>query len=83
MLDLRDEIRSTEQHQAGLASEQHTQQMIEARKVVHVRMRDKDMREAHQLARWQHGDVAEVEQQCSPLVTKIDIQPRIAEYIID
>ena len=62
--------------------EQHTQQMIEARKVVHVRMRDKDMREAHQLARWQHVDVAEVEQQRSPLVTKIDIQPRIAEYII-
>src|SRR5882762_3791011 len=57
--------------------------MIESGKVVHVRVGDKYVRQPHQLARRQHGDVAEIEQHCPPLVAKIDVQARVAKRIVD
>ena len=83
MLDLRDEIRSSEQHQTGLAPKHHAQQMIEPGEVIHVRMRDEDMRDTHQFSRRKHRNIAEVEQQRSTLIAKIDIQTRVAERIVD
>src|SRR5262245_10904174 len=53
VLDLRDEARPTEQQQARLAPEHHAQEVIEAGEVVHVGVGDENMREAHQLSRWQ------------------------------
>ena len=83
VFDLRDEVGPAEQHDAGLAPEHDAQQMIEARKVVHMRMGDKDVRQAHQLARRQRGDVAEIEKQRPPFVAKIDVQARVAERVVD
>src|SRR5438067_8761378 len=83
VLDLRDEIRASVKRQAGFTSEHDAQQMIEPGKVVHVRVRDEHMRYAHQLARRQHADVAQIEQQRAAFVTKIDEHARIAERIVD
>src|SRR5438105_6020425 len=57
--------------------------MIEPGKVVHVRMGDKDVRQAHQLARRQHADVTEIEKERPPFVAKVDIQGRVAERVVD
>jgi hypothetical protein len=57
--------------------------MIEPGKVIHVGMGDKDVRQAHQLARRQHADVTEIEKQRPPFVAKIDIQGRVAERVVD
>src|SRR5208282_1981764 len=57
--------------------------MIEPGKVIHVRMGDKDVRQAHQLARSQRADVAKIEKQRPPFVAKVDIQGWIAERVVD
>src|ERR1700687_1634806 len=67
----------------GLAPEHDAQQMIEPGKVIHVRVGYKDVRQAHQLARRQHADVAEIEKQRPPFVAKVDIQGRVAERVVD
>ena len=56
--------------------------MIETGEVIHVRMRDEYVRYAHQLARRQGADVAEVEQQRARFVAKIDEQTGIAERVV-
>ena len=83
VFDLRDELGPAKQHDVRLAPEHDAQQMIEPGKVIHVRMGDKDVRQAHQLARRQHADVAEIEKQCPPFVAKVDIQGRVAERVVD
>ncbi|OIQ71403.1 hypothetical protein GALL_469770 [mine drainage metagenome] len=83
VLDLRDETRPAEEHEACLAAEHDAQQMIEPGKMIHVRVGDEHVRQPHQLARSKHGDVAQVEQQRAALVAKVDIQARIAECIVD
>ena len=57
--------------------------MIKTGKVIHVRMGDEHLREAHELARRQHGNVAEVEKQRPVFITKVDIQSGIPERIVD
>ena len=41
------------------------------------------MRQAQQLARRQHGDIAAIEQQHPAFVAKVDVQAWIAERIVD
>ena len=58
------------------------EQTVESGEMIHVRMRDEDVREPHQLARRQRVDVADVEQQRAPLVAKVDVDPGIAECLV-
>ncbi|MNM91543.1 hypothetical protein D3C81_1038460 [compost metagenome] len=83
MPDLCHEPRPAVQRDGRLAPEQYPQQVVEAGEVVHMGMRDKHMRDAHQIARHQRGDVAQVEQQGAPLVEEVHEQGGVAEDAID
>lgn len=83
VLDLGDEAGPAEQHDAVLAPEQDAQQLVEADEVVDVGVTDEHMRHAQQLARRQHGDVAQIEQQRPAFVAKVDVDAGVAECIVD
>jgi hypothetical protein len=66
-----------------VAPEHEAQQMIETSKVIHVPVRDKDVADAQELARWQDRDVAEVEQQRPALELEVYTDARVPERIVD
>jgi hypothetical protein len=50
--------------------------------VVHVRVRDKHIRDPQYLFRRQRREIAEIEQQRPVFKLEIDVEPRVAERII-
>src|SRR5205085_9793483 len=83
VLELIDEMRASEQDDPGLASEHDTQPMIEAGKVVHVRVRDENMRDAHQLPRRQHAQITQIKEQRAAFIAEVDIEAGVTERLVD
>ncbi len=83
VLDLVDEARRPEEVKALLPSQADAQKPVEAREVVHVGVGDEGVADAKQLARRKRRQVAKVEQQRPPFEHELQIEPRIAEGIVD
>ena len=66
-----------------LAPEKEPQQLVEAGEVVHMPMCNKDIADAHELARGKPAEVAEIEKQRAPLKHEIHVKTRVVEWIID
>jgi hypothetical protein len=56
---------------------------VEAGKVVHMPMRDKDVAGAQELARSEPAEIAEIEKQSALLEYQIHVKPGIVEGIVD
>src|SRR5690242_20921337 len=65
------------------AANRQSQQLIEAHEVIDVRVRDEDMFDTLDLARWQHRDVTEIEQDRPPFEQCFDIESRITGPPVD
>jgi hypothetical protein len=63
--------------------EKESQQLVEACKVVHMPMCDKDITDTQELARSKPAKVAEIEKQRAPLEHEIHVKPGIFEGIVD
>ncbi|MGF6545896.1 hypothetical protein [Paraburkholderia youngii] len=57
--------------------------MIEAAKMVHVSMGNKYVRQTHQLAGQQPGDIAKIKEQGAAFVAKVYIQTWVGKRVID
>ena len=66
-----------------LSSNQHPQQAVKSKKMVDMRMRDKDVFEALDFTRRQTRYVAEIEHDRAFFKERLDIECRIAEAPID
>jgi hypothetical protein len=58
---VRYEFIGTVETDAPVAPQTHSQQVIETREVIHVRVRNEHIADAQQLARRQNADVADIE----------------------
>jgi hypothetical protein len=83
VLHLIEKAGRTDEVKGGGSVEAQPQQAIEARKMIHVGVRNERMRDAQEFARGQRRHVAEVEQQGAAAETEIDEQRRIRKRIID
>lgn len=75
MLDLRAEAGRAVQPQVARAAEVQAQEVIEADEVIHVGVRDEDVRQPQDPARAQRGQVAEIEEQRAPLEHELHVHP--------
>ena len=64
-------------------AEEDAQQGVEPREVVHMRMRHERMAHPQELPRRERMQIAEIEEQSPAVEQEIDVQPRIAEGIVD
>jgi hypothetical protein len=83
MPHLLNEIRWAVQPHSGISAQANPQEMVETCEVIHVRMRNEDIAQPQELARGQSRDIANVEQQRTPLELQIEIKAWIAEGAID
>ncbi|BCG04069.1 hypothetical protein PPGU19_086370 (plasmid) [Paraburkholderia sp. PGU19] len=81
--DLFKEVSAVEQDDANLAPEYHAHEIVEAAKMVHVRVGNKHTRKTHQLVRQQSADIAEIEKNSAAFVAKVHIQTRVAKQVVD
>jgi len=83
VLDALDEARRPEQLERTGAAEADAQQPIEPDEMVHVGMRHEDVTRPQDLARWECGDVAQVEQESAALELHVHEQSGVGERPID
>jgi hypothetical protein len=83
MLDRIDKAGGTIEADNLVAADKASEQLIEAREMIHVPVADEDIAYAKELTRRQRREVAEVEEQGTVLEDEIDVEARIIEWIIN
>jgi len=83
VLDRVDETSGSIDANSLFSPEKESQQLVEACKVVHMPMCDKDITDTQELARSKPAKVAEIEKQRTPLEHEIHVKPGIFEGIVD
>ena len=63
--------------------EQTPQQLIEAREVIHMQMRDEDIADSQHLTGRKPSKIAKIEQQRPLFENEIDVKTRIVERVVD
>ena len=83
MLDRVDDARRAMNPERLLPAEQTPQQLIEAREMVHVEVRDEDVADPPRLSWGKPPEISEIKQKRALLKDEIHVKPGIVEGIID
>lgn len=83
VLELPDELLRPVHSHTGIPPQTDTQQMIEAGEVIHVRVRNEHVADPEELTRREPRDIADIEEQRTPLELEIDVDARVAERPVD